>query len=161
MKTDKEPADISSHLLNFQVYLREKRILDESGRITDMQAFREAIVTTIPKPIVITDMSKLREMLDEEQPILTVIKVFIVFSGGKPVRAHFRKYRAKLGPGETLEEYTVRKTDGEITIKGPRELSAIESDAVFESLALDVAAVKIFDDEPAHVAEALRDMIQE
>jgi len=161
MKTDKEPSDISSHLLNFQVYLREKRILDESGCITDMQAFREAIVTTIPKPIVITDMSKLREMLDEEQPVLTVIKVFIVFSGGTPVQAYFRKYRAEPVAGETLEEYTVSKTDGAITIKGPRELSAGERDAVFESLALDVAAVKIFDDEPAHVAEALRNMIQE
>jgi hypothetical protein len=161
MKTDNEPADISSCLLNFQVYLREKRILDERGHMTDMQAFREAIVTTVPKPIVITDMSRLREMLDEKQPILTVIKVFIVFSGDAPVRAHFRKYKAEIRPGETLEEYTVNKTDGAAALTGPRELSASEENAVFESLAQDVAAVRIFDDEPAPVAEALRNMVQE
>lgn len=161
MKTYDEPADISSHLLNFQVYLREKKILDEDGHMTDMQAFREAIVTTIPKPIVITDMSKLREMLDEEQPILTVIRIFTVFSGDAPVRAHFRKYRALPGPGETLEEYAVCRTDGAVTMTGPRRLSASEENAIFESLALDVAAVKIFDDEPAPVAEALRNMIRE
>lgn len=159
MKTDPEPADISTYLLNFQVFLKERKIMDEDGYVTDMGAFKEVLVTTIEKAIVITDLSTLKEKLKEEQPVLVKIRACIVFSDEVPVRAYFRKYRAKTEPGESLKEYVVQKVDGVVKLTGPQELEPSQQDAMFESLAAEVAAVRIFDEEPAPLAEALRDML--
>jgi len=161
VKPYESPADISSYLLNFKVFLREQRILDESGYVKDMTAFKEALVTTIQKAIVIEDLSKLEEKLKEERPVFVKIKVSVVFSDDEPVRAYFRRSKVRMEPRESLEEYTAHKVNGVVRLTGSRELSASEEEAMFSSLAEEVAAVMIFDEEPAPLAEALRDMIQE
>ena len=89
-----------------------QKILDDSGHITDMKAFKEALVMTIEKAIVVTDLSTLDEKLKEEQPIFVKIKAFIVFSDDVPVRAYFRKHKAKIRPSESLEEYISSYTIG-------------------------------------------------
>lgn len=161
MKIYEDPADISSYLLNFRAFLRMEKIVDDEGHINDMKAFKEALVSTIEKAVVIEDLSKLNEKLKEEQPIFVKIKAFVVFSDNVPVRAYFRKHKATIGPGESLEEYTVHNVDGAVRITGLQELKPLQEEAMFDSLAEEVAAVKIFDEEPAPLADALRGMIQD
>lgn len=160
MKIYEDPADISSYLLNFRAFLRMEKIMDDDGHIDNMKAFKEALVSTIEKAVVIEDLSKLDEKLKEEQPIFVKIKVFVVFSDDMPVRAFFRKHKARIGPGESLEEYTVHNVDDAVRITGLKDLKPIQEEAMFDSLAAEVAAVKIFDEEPAPLADALRGMIQ-
>ncbi len=162
MKTHDLPYAIGAFVLNVQVDLVGRGLMTREGHVPDMKAFKDALVSSIKKPITILPGEDVRAKLAEGQLILTQICVFVVMRGGHPVDAGFREGKLVRADGDEIVGYVVRRGDrGQVEVAGDPALTRAQQKQVFAALARDLAAVRIFDNAPPPVAAALRAMLGE
>ncbi len=159
-ETYDEPTDVGKITLNFRGDCVQGKILDHDGTLLDLEAFKQALVCTMKKSIVVKSMEEYNRLREEgklSQPILTQILVHVAWHKNKPRRASLRKN--KLPQDAQIITYVCNEVNGVVCLTGEPTLGPAQQKRMFLSLAQDVAAARIFDDEAPVVARALRDML--
>lgn len=155
-----EPTDVGKLTLNIRAECVQLKILDHDGSLLDLEAFKEALVSTIKKPIVVKSLEEYQRLSDEGklgQPILIQVLVHVAWQGSDPAGASLR--RSKLPSEAEVATYVCKKVNDAVCLTGDPALGPAQQRQMFLSLAEDVAAARIFDDEAPAVAGALRDML--
>ena len=161
MKTYDLPYAIDNLVLNVKADFLERGIIERDGGILDLVAFKVALVSSVKKPITVRRGEDLQAKLAKGHDVLTQIRVFVVMSGRRRVRAGFRKSKMVLDESDTLVEYVIRRADDDdVQIVGEPTLTPAQQRRVFAALARDLAQVRIFDDESPVIAAALRNMLE-
>ncbi len=155
-----EPYDVGGLTLNFRAECVQREVMDHDGSLLDLEGFKEALVSSMKKPIVVSSLEEY-ERLDREgkltQPILTQVLVHVSLDGDEPVRASLRT--SKLDPELEIVTYVCKRDRDAVRLVGEPDLGPGHQRRLFISLAEDVAAARIFDDESPVVASALRGML--
>jgi hypothetical protein len=157
METWDEPTDIGRVVLNLRAECVARKVIDHDGRLLDLEGFMVALVSTVKKSIVVKDLDEYRRLREEEklaQPILTRIVVYVACGDGVSTAASLR--RNKLPEEADICTYVAQRQGDDVRLVGDPPLDDAQQRQLFESLAHDVAAAQIFDDEAPVVAAALR-----
>jgi hypothetical protein len=155
-----DPTDIGSITLNFRSACVQRKILDHDGVLLDLEAFKLALVSSMKKPIVVESLAEYHRLNEEGklcQPILTQILVHVAWLNNDPVGASLRQ--SKLPPDAEIATYVCKLERDKVCLAGEPTLGPMHQRQMFLSLAEDVAAARIFDDESPQVARALRDTL--
>lgn len=155
------PAPVGS-ALNVRVDFTSRGLITDEGEVPDLAAFKQALVSSIKEPIVFErgeslDSDAARAKLMRGQALYTRIIVHVAVAGGWPRRAGFREQMLRLAPDEVAAAYVVERAGDDVVFTGAPPIAREAQDELFRSLARDLAATEIFDEQGPALGAILRD----